>query len=468
MISFFKTISCLAIGVAFTSSVIAAPNVLVILVDDMGYGDVGAYNPDSKIPTPRLDQLAGEGMIFTDAHAPGPLCHVSRYGLMTGRYPFRKEIEWRNNAVIDEGRLTLPGMLQEAGYQTHMVGKWHLGFFEDPEFKGPLRGGPVDRGFHEYFGIRASTDIPPYFYIVGDRAVKPPTETIEANKTEGWTDIQGKFWREGGISPDMDLEEVLPRFTDEAISVIEGHDADKPLMLYLAYPAPHTPWLPTEEFVDTTEVGLYGDFTAMVDANVGEVIDALDAAGMKDDTIVIFTSDNGPVWFQDDTKRFQHSSTGPLRGIKGGAWEGGHRMPFIVRWPDQIKAGGVCDSAICFTDIMATMADLLEFDIPEDQAPDSFSFLASLKDADAESQRPPIVMAAGRKHKLIRKGDWKLIVGTDSGGFSGREYKVPKDAPKMQLYNLKDDIGERNNLIEKHPELVKSLLAELEQIESNE
>ncbi len=468
MSRFSKLFYTLALGAVLTTSALSAPNVLIILVDDLGYGDVGAYNPDSKIPTPRLDQLASEGMAFTDAHAPGPLCHVSRYGLMTGRYPFRKEIHWINNAVIDEDRLTLPAMLQEAGYQTHMVGKWHLGFFEDPEFKGPLRGGPVDRGFHEYFGIRASTDIPPYFYIIGDRAIQPPTETIEANGTEGWTNIQGKFWREGGISPDMDLHEVLPRFTDEAISVIEGHGSDKPLMLYLAYPAPHTPWLPSDEFVGTTEVGLYGDFTAMVDANIGEVIDALDAADMKDDTIVIFTSDNGPVWFENDVKRFQHASAGPLRGIKGGAWEGGHRMPFIVRWPERVKAGTTCDATICFTDIMATMADLLQVQIPDGQAPDSYSFLSSLDDAQAISQRPPIVMHAGRKHRMIRKGDWKLIVGTDSGGFSGREHKPPKDAPKIQLYNLKEDIGERNNVYDKYPEKAEALLAELTEIESTE
>ena len=278
------------------SSSLAAdkPNIVVILVDDMGYGDPGCFNPESKIPTPNIDSLARDGMKFTDAHAPGPLCHMSRYGLMTGRYPFRANVhKWRNQATIDPGQTTIASLLKKQGYRTAMVGKWHLGF-EENGYDKPLPGGPVDVGFDSFFGIRASTDIPDYFYIRGDQAVAPPTEKIADNNSPGdeWNRIQGKFWRGGKIGKGMKLEDVTPRFTEEAIAVIEGHDKKQPLMLYLAYPSPHTPWLPTEEFVGKSEAGLYGDFMMMVDAEIGRVLGALKSAGMADDTLVVFSSDN--------------------------------------------------------------------------------------------------------------------------------------------------------------------------------
>jgi arylsulfatase A-like enzyme len=203
-----------------------------------------------------------------------------------------------------------------------MVGKWHLGFHEKG-YDQPLKGGPVDRGFDSFFGIRASTDIPPYFYIRDDRPVKPPTGHIDANATEGWSSIQGAFWREGGIAPDLKLEEVLPRFADEAIKVIDGHPAsgsDKPLMLYLACPAPHTPWLPSGEFEGKSGASMYSDFMMMVDAMIGKVLKALDRAGMRENTLVIFSSDNGPVWYEQDVRKYDHDSSGTLRGIKGDAW----------------------------------------------------------------------------------------------------------------------------------------------------
>ena len=235
-------LALLAAAMAGPAAAADLPHIVVILADDMGYGDLRAYNPQSKISTPHIERLAAEGMRFTDAHAAGPLCHPSRYGLMTGRYPFRTDIsKWPTRPLIDEGQVTLPSMLRGAGYATAMVGKWHLGFAEEGYDK-PLRGGPVDRGFDSFFGIRASTDIPPYFYIRGDRAVAPPTGHIDA----GASPIQGAFWRAGGIAPDLKLGDVLPRLTDEAISVIEKRrGAREPLMLYLAYTAPHTPWLPS-------------------------------------------------------------------------------------------------------------------------------------------------------------------------------------------------------------------------------
>lgn len=440
------------------------PNVLIILVDDMGYGDLGAYNPESKIATPHLDELAAGGMKFTDAHAPGPLCHLSRYGLMTGTFPFRTDVTvWPKQAVIKEGELTIAELLRQNDYRTAMVGKWHLGFNEKDGYENPLPGGPVDQGFETYFGIRASTDIPPYFYIRNDKAVMPPTNEIEARNTEGWTDIQGEFWRAGGISPDLDLHTVLPRFTEEAVEVISSHEGEKPLFLYLAYPAPHTPWLPTDEFKGKSEAGMYGDFMMMVDDEIGKVLGALEEAGMEEDTLVIFTSDNGPVWFEQDVEKFDHASSGPFRGMKADAWEGGHRMPFLVRWPAQTPAGSTSERTISFTDILATFAEIVGESLSESAGPDSFSFLATLK-GEAQEERAPLVLESAKRLMTVRKGDWKFIEGRGSGGFSERYAKAPVDGPPAQLYNLKDDPGESNNLFESNPEMVAELRAAMKEI----
>lgn len=447
------------------------PNVVIILVDDMGYGDPGCNNPDSKIATPNIDRLAREGMRFTDAHAPGALCHVSRYGLMTGEYPFRANPgAWARQATIAEGKMTVPSMLKSQGYRTAMVGKWHLGFDENG-YENPLPGGPADRGFDSYFGIRASTDIPPYFYIRDRMAVAPPTNHIEANASEGWSPIQGAFWRKGGIAPGLELKDVLPRFTEEAISVIEDHaknTADQPLMLYLAYPAPHTPWLPDEEFIGKSGAGMYGDFAMMVDTNIGRVLKALDEAGMSDDTLIVFTADNGPVWYDADAERFGHDSCGPLRGMKADAWEAGHRMPFIVRWPGNAKAGSVTDQTICFTDILATLAEINGIELAADEGPDSYSFLPVLLGNQPEDEllRPmPLVIPAGGGFFSIRSGDWKLINGLGSGGFSKPSRVTPGPGdPKGQLYNLKNDIGETTNLYDERPEIVEKLEEQLDAI----
>jgi arylsulfatase A len=440
---------------------ISKPNIVIILVDDMGYGDPGCYNPRSKIATPHIDRLAEEGMRFTDAHAPGALCHPSRYGLITGRYPFRTDTsKWPEQPLIDEDQVTIASLLRDSGYATAMVGKWHLGFAENGYDK-PLPGGPADRGFNQFFGIRASTDIPPYFYIRGDRAVTPPTDHIAASHSDGWTPHQGEFWREGGIAPDMKLSEVLPRFTDEAISVIKRRDSAKPLMLYLAYPAPHTPWLPTPEFQGKSGAGMYGDFMMMVDHEIGRVMAALDAAGMSRETLLVFTSDNGPVWYSQDVERFGHDSAGGLRGMKGDAWEGGHRMPFIVRWPGQVKPGSVTHQTICFTDLLATFAAVCGAELSDGAGPDSFSFLPVLNGTQPPEKpvRGPIVMRAGSSSAmLIRSGDWKLINQLGSGGFSDPKTVKPGPGdPTGQLYHLRDDLAERNNLYLEYPDRVAEL-----------
>jgi len=472
------TFACVAALLLFLSSSAQAdgqklPHIVVIMVDDMGYGDPGCFNPNSKISTPNIDSLARDGMRFTDAHAPGPLCHMSRYGLMTGRYPFRADVgAWRRKRVIDAGQVTIASLLQDAGYQTAMVGKWHLGFDENGYDK-PLPGGPVDCGFQSYFGIRASTDIPPYFYIRGNKAVQPPTNQIEANYSDGWTKIQGAFWREGGIAPDLVLKDVLPRFTEEAIDVIQSHGRQpatkqKPLLLYLAYPAPHTPWLPSPEFAGQSEAGMYGDFATMVDANIGRVLKSLQDAGMAKDTLLVFTSDNGPVWYENDVERLGHDSSGGLRGMKADAWECGHRMPFIVRWPGSVAAGTTSHRTICFTDLLATFSDVVGQTLSSEAGPDSFSFFQVLKETqpDNAAVRQQVVMRSGGGFMMIRSGDWKLIQGLGSGGFSQpRKVKPGKGEAIGQLYDLKVDPAEQHNVYASHPDVVATLTAELDDIQ---
>jgi arylsulfatase A-like enzyme len=449
------------------------PNVLLILVDDMGYGDPGCFNPQSKIRTPNIDAVAAEGMRFTDAHASGPLCHMSRYGLMTGRYPFRTDVgQWPQHALIEPGQTTLASMLKRQGYRTSMVGKWHLGF-EESGYENPLPGGPVDVGFDSYFGIRASTDIPPYFYIRGNRAVQPPTVPIAANSSEDWSPIQGAFWRSGLIAPDLQLQDVLPRFTEEAINVISAHAvgaspvSGEPLFLYLAYPAPHTPWLPDAEFAGKSRVGMYGDFAEMVDSMVGRVLAALDAAGMRDNTLVIISSDNGPVWYEEDTERWGHDSAGPLRGMKADAWEAGHRMPLIARWPGRVAAGTTSPQLVCFTDLLATLANIAGYQLTDGEGPDSFDFSSVLlgRGDSKHPLRQSLVIESGSGTMLVRDGDWKLIDGLGSGGFSEpKKVRPVPGEPTGQLYNLADDLSEQVNLWEQQPETVARLMQLMDRI----
>ncbi|MGI9241921.1 MAG: sulfatase family protein, partial [Verrucomicrobiales bacterium] len=401
-----------------------------------------------------------------------PLCHLSRYGLMTGRYPFRTDVRrWREHATIEGGRTTIASLLKAQGYRTAMVGKWHLGF-EENGYDKPLPGGPVDVGFDSFFGIRASTDIPDYFYIRDDRAVAPPTEKIAANYSPGdeWTRIQGKFWRGGKIGAGMKLEDVTPRFADEAVAVIEAHEGEEQaLMLYLALPSPHTPWLPSDEYVGKSKAGLYGDFMMMVDAMVGRVLVALEKAGMEENTLVIFSSDNGPVWYDKDVERFGHDSVGGLRGMKSDAWEGGHRMPFIARWPAKVGAGKVSGETICFTDLLATFASLTGYQRKPDEGPDSYDFSRVLLGTQpaGEPVRPHLPMQSGGGHMCIRVGDWKLIDALGSGGFSKPSKVKPEPGgPAGQLFNLKDDPAEAKNLYLERPEVVERLQAALEEVKS--
>jgi len=446
----------------------ARPHIVFILADDMGYGDVSSNNTRSRIQTPGIDRLAAEGMRFTDAHAPAAWCVPSRYGLLTGRYPVRSSLRWREEAVIHPGRETLATLLRDHGYSTAMVGKWHLGFDGGPgyDFSQPLTGGPLDHGFDSYFGIPASLDIPPYYYIRGRQPVLPPAEEIGGSNSEGWSPIQGAFWRGGGIAPGFRHDDVLPRFEDEAVRGILSHansEPDKPLFLYLALPAPHTPWLPLGEFEGKSEAGMYGDFMMQVDRTVERVLEALDEAGMAEDTLVFFSSDNGPVWYETDVEKYGHSSTGPLRGMKADSWEGGHRVPFLARWPGKIPAGAVSGQLLCFTDLMATIAAILDAPMPAGEEVDSVSMApALLGQDDGRPLRSSLLIK--ETATVIREGDWKLITHLGSGGFSKPRNVEPfEGGPRGQLYNLAEDIEETDNLWRKRPEIVERLTKMLDQ-----
>jgi len=438
----------------------AQPNIVLILADDMGYGDPGCFNPESKIATPHINRLAREGMRFTDAHAPGSYCIPSRYGLLTGRYPLRAKFAVRRRASIREGQPTVASVLKARGYATAMVGKWHLGFDGGPDhdWEQPLRGGPVDVGFDSYFGIPASLDIPPYYYIRDRRPVAPPTGKIDARNTKGWTNIQGEFWRAGGLAPGFVHEQVQPMFEGEAVRFIDerAKAADKkPFFLYLALAAPHTPWLPTKEFKGKSAVDMYGDFVMQVDASVGKVLAALDRHGMAKDTLVVFTSDNGPVWYPGDVEKFGHRSVGSLRGMKSDAWEGGHRMPFVARWPAAVAAGTSCAQTICFTDMLATFAELSGAEVPAASLTDSKSLVPLLRGGDKPIRDVTILRLNA---SVIREGRWKLITHLGSGGFSRpRRIKPTPGGPTGQLYDLRADPAETRNLYQSHPEVVKRL-----------
>ncbi len=314
------------------------PNIVLIMADDMGYGDPGCYNPESKAPTPNIDQLAADGMRFTNAHSAGSLCIPARYGLLTGRYPMREDMDKHHYTnLIEPGRETLATIVKKSGYRTAMVGKWHLGFehIDDPDFSKPLKGGPVDCGFDSFFGMHASLDIQPYYYIENDRAVSPPTETIEAHNSPDVTPVQGAFWRKGKIAPGFKHDEVLPKFAEKSITFLKQQDKNNPFFFYLALAAPHTPWLPQGKFRGMSKAGDYGDFVSQVDDVVGRVLKTLQDKGLAENTLVIFTSDNGPVWFKQDVERYDHRSVSFLRGMKADAYEAGTGCPLLHAGPER-------------------------------------------------------------------------------------------------------------------------------------
>lgn len=425
------------------------PNIIFILVDDMGYGDAKSFNSESKISTPNIDKLATSGMMFTDAHASGSSCITSRYGLLTGRYPFRaKHFNWQTEPLIDKDRMTIATVLQKNGYRTGMVGKWHLGF--DYSDYNNLTGGPVDRGFDYYFGISRSLDQADYYYIQDRHAVQAPTDSIPASVGYGKNGWQGAFWRKGKVAKNFKHDEVLNTFTQKSIDFIENSaNESKPFFLYLALASPHTPWLASKKFKGTSEIGDWGDWVAENDDAIGRVLKAVHDKGLSDNTLIIFTSDNGPVWWPVDIETYGHKSTSIYRGMKFDAWEGGHRMPFIASWPGVIKRGSQSSRIVSNTDMLATFADLVGEKLPAEAGEDSYSMLDALyKKEITKPIREVIVGRPDNTDLYIRRGDWKLI-GTD------------------QLYNLATDPSEQENVYENNKVKASELRTLLEKYKAD-
>jgi arylsulfatase A len=443
------------------------PNIVYVLADDLGWGDLGCYNPQSAVPTPNADRFATQGMRFTDMHSPSAVCTPTRYGILTGRYCWRSKLKngvlWGYSPnLIEDGRLTAPAILKSRGYYTAGIGKWHLGLGtqEKTDYDQPLRPGPTDHGFDYYFGIPASLDMDPYLYFENDRAVEKPT-----SHTDGKNSPRGVFWRGGGIAPHFEIEEVLPTLTDRATKLIRERVAkpSQPFFLYLALTAPHTPWVPGPKFQGRSKAGIYGDFVAQVDDTLGQVLRALEENNLAQNTLVIFTSDNGADWKPEDKARYAHRANANWRGEKADIWDAGHRIPFIARWPGKIQAGTVSDELGCLTDFMGTAAEIAGVALPNNAAEDSYNLLPALLGKKGKPIREAIVHHSSLGMFSIRQGDWKLELGLGSGGFSApAELKPTPGGPKGQLYHIGKDPTEADNVWLQHPEIVARLTTLLE------
>jgi arylsulfatase A-like enzyme len=469
------------------------PNVIVILCDDLGQGDPGCYNPQSKIPTPHIDRLAREGMRFTDAHTPSSVCTPTRYGTLTGRYCWRgslkKGVLWNGwaEALIEEDRETIASMLKPYGYHSAAVGKWHLGWnwksksekpitekhhpADEIDYDSKVDRGALSLGFDHSYLIPASLDMAPYLYLVDDVAQQAPTDETPGSKRR-WSGGEG-YWRAGPMQPGFDFYGFLPTSTEAAVAYIDQRaaanreaDKDAPFFLYFPLPAPHTPWMPSKEFQGDTQVGWYGDFVAQTDWSLGRVLAALDRNGLADNTIVVFTSDNGSHWPNKQIEQFDHDANNGWRGQKADIHEAGHRVPFVVRWPAKIESNTVSNQVVCLTDLYATIAQVVGHDLGDDEAEDSVGFLPILEGND-EPVREAVVHHSLNGMFAIRKGDWKLIDGLGSGGFTRVDTRADKQAGlKGQLYNLSSDPAEAHNVYADHPEVVAELTELLERYKS--
>ncbi|GAB5522803.1 MAG: arylsulfatase [Roseivirga sp.] len=456
------------------------PNVIFILADDMGYGDIQALNADAGIPTENLNRLASQGMHFTDAHSNSAVCTPTRYGLLTGRYAFRTRLKsgvlvGYDPPLIAQEQTTLGSLFSDNGYHTACIGKWHLGLdwakkndslplftgsqWDDPntdnvDYAGKIGGGPSERGFDYGYVIPSSLDIAPYCYINNGRLTKPMNGKIAGENPE-----RGVFWRTADIQQDFELGGTLDHLTDRAVEYIDeqGRKKDQPFFLYFPLTAPHTPWLPTAKVRGKSQAGVYGDFVVQVDQTVGAVMKKLEDLGIEDETLIIFSSDNGSHWTAEDKGKFAHRANYIYSGMKSDVWEGGHRVPFIARWPGKIKAGISSNELVSMTDLMATFSEMLG---TSTQAEDSNSILKLLTGEEGFKEREYTVQHSVNGVFAIRKGHWKLV---DSKGSGGWTYNGKDAQYDLQLYNLEEDPAEQNNLVEKYPELVKELKAKVDE-----
>lgn len=488
----------LALARCGQSSARKKPHIIFIMADDMGWGDVSAYNPESRIQTPNIDRLASQGLRFTDAHSPSAVCTPTRYGVLTGRYCWRT---WLSRGVvggytpplIEPTRPTVATFLKSHGYTTGCFGKWHLGLgwtrsngftptWEDTEkmrggswqdgdpekglnvdFTKPVQGGPTDLGFDTaFFTAACSTIDGPFTYIRDDRVTALPDRMIDVESYP-----PGDYRpRPGWVAPGFELENVDVEFTREAISFMEEsvtEDPDRPILLYLALSSPHAPWLPPDMVKGATSEGPRGDLVYLADWCLGEVMNALERLGIAGDTLLFMTSDNGP---RHGTEG--HDAAGSWRGHKSHIWEGGHRIPFIARWPGMIEPGTVSDELICLTDLMATCAGIVGADLPEEAGPDSYDLSSVLLGRrGAGPVREALVSHSENGTFAIRQGRWKLILDNKtSGGWVRPSGRRPEPGTPGQLYNLESDPGEQNDLWEARPDVVERLTGLLERYRS--
>jgi len=460
------------------------PNVVYILADDMGYGDVGCLNPEGKIPTPNMDRLGREGMIFTDAHSSSAVCTPTRYSILTGRYNWRSRLKsgvfnGYSQPLIEKGRETVASLLKRHGYETACIGKWHLGLgwqtmendvtapsakktTSKPDYSKRILNGPTELGFDYFFGIPASLDMVPYVYVENDRVVEAPTETITG--TKGY-----EFYRGGPVALGFRHEEVLPVCTKKAVAFIEKQArarAKKPFFLYFPLSAPHTPILPIETFEGKTGIGPYADFVHQCDWTVGRIMETLDRLGMAENTLFIVTSDNGcsPMANYEHLAEQGHDPSYLFRGHKADIFEGGHRIPYIARWPVRVAPGSKYEHTICLTDLMATVAAVLGVDLADDVGEDSVSTLPALLGTATGPLREATVHHSINGTFAIRQDKWKLELCPGSGGWSDpRPQKAVDDGlPMIQLYDLSQDVGERQNVQARHPDVVHRMISLLE------
>ncbi|MFP6581589.1 MAG: arylsulfatase [Candidatus Hydrogenedentota bacterium] len=466
--------------VLLTASVAAyaeKPNIVYILADDLGYGDIASLNPDGKIPTPHIDSLGKDGMTFTNAHSTSAVCTPTRYSVLTGRYNWRSTLEqgvaWSYSPhLIQHDRVTVAELLKRQGYATACIGKWHLGLdwtlkngglaargadSNTIDFTKPVGNGPLVHGFDEFFGITASLDIPPFVYIEGDELIGIPTVTKH-------------FYRDGIAEKDFEALDVLPELTRRAGNYIDHHaNAAKngePFFLYFPLTAPHTPIVPTDEWAGKSNVNGYADFVMQVDHTVGEVLAALERNGLSENTLVIFTSDNGcsPEANFRELADKGHDPSYVFRGHKADIFEGGHRVPFFAKWPGHIKKNSKTDAPVSLGDLMATTADILDVALTPEEAVDSVSMVPLFNRKEKTHERTDVVHHSINGSFAITEGDWKLALCPGSGGWSNpRPGRADlSELPAVQLYNLKDDIGESNNLAGVYPNVVARLTSKLE------
>jgi len=463
----------------------AKPNIVFVLADDLGYGDVQVLNARSRVPTPNLNRLARQGMTFTDAHSPSAVCTPTRYGALTGRYCWRSRLKrgvlnGYSVPLLEPGRLTVAGILRANGYHTSVVGKWHLGLgFQKGadgqiDYAKPVTDGPNEHGFDDSFIIPASLDFPPYVYIENGRVIELPSIDQPAVKFPG-------FLRRGPRQPGLVMDDCLDDLTRRAAAVIrERARKEPPFFLYFPLTAPHKPVQPHPRFIGKSGLGLYGDFVMQVDWTVGQVMQSIDSAGIGKNTLLIFTSDNGsfmrrlgPEEKEDHVSdatiqaynETHHTANGELRGTKADVWEAGHRVPFFARWPGVIAAGSTCDKPTAHVDLFATCAEIAGAKLPDDAAEDSFSWLPLFRGGDWAKPRAPVINHSAAGMFALRSGKWKLVAGNGSGGREAPKGK-PFQKPFM-LFDLQADVGEQNDLAKAKPKLVERLTARLEEIRRN-